>query len=75
MFGIGFWELMFLALIALLVLGPEKLPSLASTIGRWTGRARALADALKVQIEREVADAERAVDEDGTAGDRQDREP
>lgn len=54
MFGIGFWELIFLLLIALLILGPERLPAVARKLGYWSGRARMVADALRRQIEREV---------------------
>ena len=53
MFDIGFWELLFVLTIGLLVLGPDRLPSLVSTVGRWLGRARVLARGLKMQIERE----------------------
>ena len=38
MFDIGFWELSLLALVALLVVGPERLPKLARTAGLWIGR-------------------------------------
>ncbi len=55
MFDVGFWELLFIFTLALIVLGPDKLPALVSTLGRWTGRARALARGLRVQIEREMA--------------------
>lgn len=55
MFDVGFWELLFIFTLALIVLGPDKLPAVVSTLGRWTGRARALARGLRVQIEREMA--------------------
>ncbi len=55
MFDVGFWELLFLFTLALLVLGPDKLPAVVSTVGRWTGRARSLARGLRLQIEREMA--------------------
>jgi len=54
MFDVGFWELTLLATLALLVLGPEKLPGLVSSVGRMMGRARSLARGLKMQIEREM---------------------
>jgi Tat protein translocase TatB subunit len=60
MFGIGFWELCLLLLIALMVLGPERLPVVARKLGYWTGRARAVAGAVRDQLEQEVSDAERA---------------
>ena len=40
--------------LALLVLGPDKLPGAVSSVGRWLGRARVLARGLKMQIEREL---------------------
>jgi sec-independent protein translocase protein TatB len=54
MFDVGFWELTLLATIALLVIGPERLPGMVSTVGRMMGRARSLARGLKMQIEREM---------------------
>lgn len=56
MFDVGFWELTFLMTLALLVLGPEKLPGLVTGVGRWLGRARAMARSLRLQIEREMAE-------------------
>ena len=56
MFDVGFWELTFLATLALLVLGPDKLPGVVSSVGRMLGRARALARGLKMQMEREFSD-------------------
>jgi sec-independent protein translocase protein TatB len=55
-FDVGFWELLFIFTLALLILGPDKLPGVVSTVGRWTGRARALARGLRLQIEREMAE-------------------
>ena len=40
MFDIGFWELIIIAVVALLVFGPERLPELARTAGKWLGRLR-----------------------------------
>ena len=54
MFDVGFWELTLLTTLALLVLGPERLPGVVSNIGRMMGRARSLARGLKMQIEREM---------------------
>ncbi len=54
MFDVGFWELTLLATLALLVLGPERLPAVVSSVGRMMGRARSLARGLKMQIEREM---------------------
>ena len=54
MFEVGFTEIILILGIALLVLGPEKLPKLASQIGRWAGRARAMARQLRQQLDDEV---------------------
>ena len=54
MFEVGFTEIILILGLALLVLGPEKLPSLAQKVGRWTGRARAMARQLRTQLEHEV---------------------
>lgn len=54
MFEVGFTEIVLILGLALLVLGPEKLPGLAEKIGRWTGRARAMARQLRTQLEQEV---------------------
>jgi Tat protein translocase TatB subunit len=54
MFDIGFSEVLLIFVIALIVLGPEKLPRAASQVGRWVGRARAMARQFKEQLEEEV---------------------
>ena len=48
-------KLAVLALLALLVLGPEKLPKVAAQLGRWVGRARVMARNLRSQLEQEVS--------------------
>lgn len=48
-------KLAVLSLLALLVLGPEKLPKVASQLGRWVGRARVMARNLRAQLEQEVS--------------------
>jgi sec-independent protein translocase protein TatB len=57
MFEIGVTELMLVGVVALLVLGPERLPKAASTAGRWIGQAKRTMGGIKAQIEREM-DAE-----------------
>ncbi len=54
MSGIGFWELTILALIGLVVLGPEKLPRVANQIGNWLGQARRMTRMMKRQLEEEI---------------------
>jgi Tat protein translocase TatB subunit len=55
MFGIDFSEILVVFAIALVVLGPEKLPRVAATVGRWVGRARAMARQFRDQLEQEAA--------------------
>lgn len=59
MFDIGFWELVLIAGIALIVIGPERLPKAANTVGRWVGQARRLARGLQAQVREELAREER----------------
>jgi len=54
MSGIGFSELIILALIGLIVLGPERLPRVASQIGNWVGQARRMTRVMRRQLEDEL---------------------
>jgi sec-independent protein translocase protein TatB len=54
MFEVGFTEIVLIFAIALLVLGPARLPKLAADVGRWAGRARTMARQLRTQLEQEV---------------------
>lgn len=58
MFDIGFLELMLIGVVALLVVGPERLPKLARTLGLWLGRARRYASTVKADVERELREHE-----------------
>jgi len=54
MSGIGFSELIILALIGLIVLGPERLPRVANQLGGWLGQARRMTRVMKRQLEDEL---------------------
>lgn len=54
MFDFSFGEMAIVAVVALVVLGPEKLPKVARTAGHLMGRARAYANQVKSDIDREV---------------------
>ena len=55
MFDIGFWEVIFLAVITLLVVGPERLPKVARTAGLWVGKIRGFVVSVKADIDKELA--------------------
>ena len=54
MFEVGFSEILVIFVLALIVLGPEKLPRVAAQVGKWVGRARAMARQFREQLEEEV---------------------
>lgn len=54
MFDIGFSELLLVGLIALLVLGPERLPVAARMAGLWIGRLKRSFNSIKSEVEREI---------------------
>ena len=64
MFEVGFTELLLIFAIALVVLGPQKLPKLAQQVGRWVGRARAMARQFREQLEEEASNLEAKFDVD-----------
>lgn len=51
---IGFWEIMVIGIVALLVIGPERLPGVARTLGHWAGRGRAFVNTVKADMDREL---------------------
>ncbi len=55
MFDVGFWELVFIAIITLLVVGPERMPKIARTAGLWLGKMRGFVSSVKQDIDRELA--------------------
>lgn len=50
----GFSEVLLLFVIALVVLGPQKLPKLVTQVGKWAGKARAMARQFREQLETEI---------------------
>jgi len=54
MSGIGFFELVILFMIGLVVLGPKRLPKVANQIGTWVGQARRMTRVLRRQLEEEL---------------------
>ena len=54
MFDIGFTELVLLAGLGLIVLGPQRLPKVAAQLGRWIGQARRMSRTLMYQLRQEV---------------------
>ncbi|RTZ72908.1 MAG: twin-arginine translocase subunit TatB [Gammaproteobacteria bacterium] len=54
MFDVGFFELLLLGVVALLVIGPERLPKVARTAGLWLGKGRRMLQSVKADIEQEL---------------------
>lgn len=54
MFDIGFTELLLVGLVALVVLGPERLPGAVRTAGLWVGRLKRSFNNIKAEVEREI---------------------
>ena len=54
MSGIGFWELIILFLIGLIVLGPKRLPQVANQLGEWIGQAKRMTRVMRRQLEEEI---------------------
>ncbi len=58
MFDIGFIELVLIGVVGLVVIGPERLPGVASKLGRWVGRTRQFISTVKGDIDREMRQEE-----------------
>lgn len=58
MFDIGFMELALIGVVALVVIGPERLPGVARTVGRWMGSARRFMNSVQADINLEVSKAD-----------------
>jgi sec-independent protein translocase protein TatB len=56
MFDIGFWELSLIGIVVLLVVGPERLPAVARTVGKYMGRANRFIANVKNDISKELKD-------------------
>ena len=58
MFDVGFWELALIGAVALLIVGPERLPGVARKVGLWVGKARRMLRDVKDDISRELREQE-----------------
>ena len=58
MFDFSFWELTIVLMVALVVVGPDKLPILAGKIGRWVGKIKQMVTSVRSDIEQELKSAE-----------------
>ena len=54
MFDIGFWELVVIGVVALVVIGPDRLPRVARKAGMWVGKMRGFVSSVKADIDREL---------------------
>jgi len=62
MFDVGFWELVVLFGLGLIILGPERLPKVAMQVGSWVGQARRMARHLSGQIRTEMNEMNATID-------------
>jgi len=53
MFDMGFAEMMVIGIVALIVIGPERLPSVARSAGKWVAKIRNFVSSVKNDVERE----------------------
>ena len=58
MFDFSFWELTIVVIVALVVVGPDKLPALAAKIGRWVSKGKRMMMSVRSDIENELKAAE-----------------
>lgn len=59
MFDIGFTEIVLVAVVALLVVGPREFPTLIRTLGRWVGNTRRFVNSVRSEFEQEIDKADR----------------
>jgi sec-independent protein translocase protein TatB len=57
-FDVGFSEVLLIAVVALLVVGPREFPTLVRNVGGWLGRARQFMNAVKTEFDREIHKAD-----------------
>lgn len=58
MIDVGFWEVAMIGVLALIILGPERLPGVARTAGAWMGKARRMMNDIKSDIKSELNEAD-----------------
>ncbi|MDO6461013.1 Sec-independent protein translocase protein TatB [Granulosicoccaceae sp. 1_MG-2023] len=58
MFDVGFWEILLIGVVSLLVIGPEKLPEVARNVGRWVGKVQRFVAGVKSDLHRELESGE-----------------
>ena len=58
MFDVSFWELVVIGVVGLIVIGPERLPEVARTVGKYVGRMRRFVSKVKDDIDREIRQEE-----------------
>lgn len=58
MFDVSFWELVVIGVVGLIVIGPERLPGVARTLGKYVGRMRRFINNVKQDIDRELRQEE-----------------
>lgn len=58
MIDVGFWEVAMIGVLALIILGPERLPGVARTAGAWMGKARRMMNEIKSDIKNELNEAD-----------------
>jgi len=62
-FDIGFWEIVLICIIALVVLGPERLPEAIRTLSRLIRRIKNISQAIKDEVENGVQEVERNIED------------
>ncbi len=58
MFDIGFWEILLIGVVSLMVIGPDKLPEVARTVGRWVGKTQRFVAGVKSDLHSELQTGE-----------------